>query len=184
MKIDTDKIITKYYKPDSKAYNILVAHSRLVAEKSIQIAKMVPHLKPDISFIEEAAMLHDIGIFKTKAPDLGCTGDDPYLFHGFRGREVLDSLDLPEHGLVAERHTGAGLTKKDIADNNLGLPLRDMMPITIEQIIICYADKFFSKNPDSFEKEKSFEEAVALLERYGKEQAEKFIVWAELLMQR
>ncbi len=179
--MDINKIITTYYKPDSKAYNILVTHSRLVMEKSVAIAKNVPHLKPDINFIKEAAMLHDIGIFKTKAPDIGCNGKHPYIFHGFKGREILESLGLPEHGLVAERHTGSGITKNDIVKNNLGLPLRDMLPVTIEQIIICYADKFFSKNPESFGKEKSFNDAVKLLSRYGKDQADKFISWAKLL---
>lgn len=174
-------IIQTFYKPNSKAYNILMTHNRLVADKSVKIAKKVPHLKPDINFIREAAMLHDIGIFKTDAPDIGCNGKHPYIFHGFKGRELLDALGLPKHGLVAERHTGSGLSRQDIIDNNLGLPVRDMTPVTIEEKIICYADKFFSKSPEGLNKEKSFEDAVNLLQSYGKKQAEKFLSWARLL---
>lgn len=178
--MDVIKIITKYYKPDSKAYNILVTHSRLVKQKAVETANKVTHLNPDINFIKEAAMLHDIGIFKTKAPDIGCKGIHPYLFHGFMGREILDDLGLYKHALVAERHTGAGISKKDIIEQNLGLPLRDMLPLTIEEIIICYADKFFSKNPKSLEKEKTMDETLKILSGYGKEQAERFLSWAKL----
>ncbi len=178
--MDINKIITRYYKPGSRAYNILVAHSNMVADKSVEIAAKVPHLNPDIDFIREAAMLHDIGIFKTKAPDIGCNGKYPYLFHGFKGKEILDSLGYPKHGLVAERHTGSGITKEDIIKNNLGLPLKDRVPVSIEEIIICYADKFFSKNPDSFNKEVSFSDVITLLKGYGEGQAERFIEWGKL----
>ena len=47
--------------------------------------------------------------------------------------------------LVSERHTGAGITLENIVANNLPLPKREMVPVTIEEIIICFADKFHSK---------------------------------------
>lgn len=64
------KIIQKYYEVGSKSYEILVAHSELVTKKALEIAKKVPHLNPGLKFIEEAAMLHDIGIFLTNFPDI------------------------------------------------------------------------------------------------------------------
>ena len=62
------EIIAKYYKPRSKAYKILVSHCCLVTEKALKIAHEHPELNPDLTFLEQSAMLHDIGIFKTNAP--------------------------------------------------------------------------------------------------------------------
>ncbi|HAC21392.1 MAG TPA: phosphohydrolase, partial [Porphyromonadaceae bacterium] len=69
------EIIEKYYPVDRDVYKILVAHSRDVATKALQIASMHPEMNLDLKFIEEAAMLHDIGIIYTNAPDLDCHGE-------------------------------------------------------------------------------------------------------------
>ena len=53
-------IIAKYYPVGSEAYRILVIHSRSVADKALAIARMHPEMNLDLTFIEEAAMLHDI----------------------------------------------------------------------------------------------------------------------------
>ncbi|MCG6971906.1 MAG: phosphohydrolase, partial [Desulfobacterales bacterium] len=84
-------IIAKFYDPGSKSYQILVKHGRQVADKAIEAAMKVSHLEPDLNFIKEAAMLHDIGIFETDTPELGCTGKHPYVCHGFLGRKILDN---------------------------------------------------------------------------------------------
>ena len=38
------KIIEKYYNPESKAYHLLVHHSKMVTEKALEIAKKVEYL--------------------------------------------------------------------------------------------------------------------------------------------
>ena len=167
-KMDPIKIIEKFYHTDSKAYTILLKHSILVARKALEIARRVPELQPDLQFIEEAAMLHDIGIFLTYAPKIGCTGTKEYICHGYLGRELLDGEDLPRHALVCERHTGMGLTLADIEKKNLPLPKRDMIPISIEEKIICFADKFFSKNPNKLEREKTLDKIRKGLSKFGK----------------
>lgn len=138
-------IIEKYYKKDSDLYNILVGHSMDVMRKSLVIATNHPELDVDIEFLCEAAMLHDIGINLTNAPGIECYGVMPYLCHGYLGREILDAENLPLHGLVCERHTGVGLSAQDIEELSLPLPIRDMIPITMEEQIICFSDCFFSK---------------------------------------
>jgi len=146
--MDPMTLIEKYYPQGSPLYAILVAHSRQVAKKSLEIARHLPHLNPDLEFIEKAAMLHDIGIFKTRAGSIGCSGGAPYICHGVLGRELLDDEGLdPAFGLVAERHTGAGITRENIIAAGLPLPHRDMVPISLEEKIICCADKYFSKSP-------------------------------------
>ena len=72
-------IIAKYYPADSEVYTILVTHSRSVADKALAIARMHPEMNLDLTFIEEAAMLHDIGIFLCDAPEIDCHGSAKYI---------------------------------------------------------------------------------------------------------
>ena len=186
--MDPLKIIGKFYGPGSAAYGLLVAHSEKVAEKALLSAARLArkkekqkwkNIRPDEEFIREAAMLHDIGVFLTDAPAIGCFGDEPYICHGYLGRQILEGEGLPMHGLVAERHVGVGLTADDIRRQGFPIPQRDMTPRSIEEIIICYADKFFSKGKDPL-REKSVEEARRSISRYGEEKLAVFDGWLEL----
>jgi len=173
-------IITRYYDPSTRAFRILREHGELVAERSLKAAARVGHLKPDLAFIRDAAMLHDIAIFLTDSPGIGCHGAEPYVRHGILGRDILDALGMPSHGLVCERHVGVGISAEDIRCFNLPLPVRDMRPVTIEEQIICYADKFFSKNGSDTPREKSNAEIIASLRFYGEDKVERFTGWVEL----
>lgn len=144
--IDYLSIIEKYYTKGSDIYNLLVAHSKQVADFAMDIIEQRPDLSIDKEFVYEAAMLHDIGIFKTHAPSIYCTGNMPYICHGYLGREILEKEGLFRHAIVCEHHTGSGLGIDDIIAQNMPLPHRDMLPITIEEKLVCYADKFFSKS--------------------------------------
>ena len=139
------EIINRLYKDSPEARDILLAHSEAVAAKAIEVARSLPRLGPDLKFIEEAALLHDIGMIHTDAPALGCHGERPYICHGVIGRGMLEEEGLPLHALVCERHIGVGLTVEDIRAKKFPLPQREMLPLSIEEKIICFADKFFSK---------------------------------------
>jgi len=174
-------LIAKYYKPKSKAYQILVSHSNLVTEKALKIAHQHKELLPDYTFIEEASMLHDIGIFKTNAPNLYCFGEYPYLCHGYLGCELLTAEGYPDHGLVCERHTGVGITSEEIINHKLPLPVRDYVPVSVDEQIICFADKFFSKSGDLMH-EKSVDEARRSIKRFGEKNVARFDEWCELFL--
>lgn len=178
--MDPIEIITHYYKKDSGAYEILISHSRQVADKAFEVAGRVAHLNPDVVFIEQAAKLHDIGIFLTNSPKLNCFGKDPYVRHGYLGRKLLENMGLRAHGLVCERHVGVGLTQDDIRQQNLPLPIRDMVPVSIEEQIICYADKFFSKIGRGKDREKTVDEILHKLKRYGEDKVRRFQTWVEM----
>ena len=64
--MDPSTIINKFYKEGTKLYDIYMSHCTDVTNKAISIVNKHPELAVDIKFIEEAGMLHDIGIFKTK----------------------------------------------------------------------------------------------------------------------
>jgi len=142
---DVLKIIEKYYSKDSELYQTLIVHSQQVRDKALEIARRKPELKLDTVFIEEAAMLHDIGIFKCNAPRIHCVGTHHYIEHGYLGAGLIQAEGLPRHALVCERHTGVGLSRDMIISNKLPLPHRDMIPESLEEQLICYADKYFSK---------------------------------------
>lgn len=178
--MDALALIEKYYDPHSRAYQILVTHSELVTQKALRLAERVADLQPDYRFIEEAGMLHDIGMFMTNAPGLDCHGMHPYICHGFLGRELLEKESLPCHALVCERHTGAGITREDIRKQNLPLPERDMVPESLEEKIICFADKFYSKNPDRLTNELTLAEIRNRLARFGTDKVAQIDEWARL----
>ena len=167
-------ILQKYCK-DEKQLHILVTHSRAVADKALEIARRHPELGADEAFIEEAAMLHDIGIVGVDAPAIACSGTEPYIRHGILGAEILRQEGMERHALVCERHTGTGLTLQQIVDQQLPLPHRDMQPQSIEEQIICFADKFFSKT--RLDIEKSIDQARHSLEKFGTEGVAKFDSW-------
>jgi uncharacterized protein len=172
--IDAAGIIRKYYEPGSIAFGILIEHSRAVARKAIDIATRLGHLEPDIMFIEAAAMLHDIGIFMTDEPDIGCYGPYKYICHGYLGRELLEKEGLPVHALVCERHVGVGISVADIDKDRLPIPRRDMLPLTLEEKIICFADKFFSKKKEAPDREKKAEDVRRSIARYGTDKVARF----------
>jgi uncharacterized protein len=173
-------VIEQFYAPGTKVHEILMNHSIIVRQKSLEIARTIAHLNPDLEFISRAAMLHDIGICLTHAPSIGCNGSYPYVCHGYLGRKLLDENGLPpEYGLVCERHTGAGITRANIVSHDLPLPHRDMVPVTLEEKIICAADKYHSKSPKKPGHIPTTEEIIKNLEKIGIDHAQRFAAWAE-----
>jgi uncharacterized protein len=176
--MDPLEVIAANCPQGSAVYDILVTHSTLVAQKALALARRLGHLNPDMAFIYEAAMLHDIGIIMTNTPELGCTGAFPYICHGVSGRTILESAGLARHGLVCERHVGVGITIENIRSGKLPIPVRDMTPQTLEEQIICYADKFYSKNGNQHQAvEKPAEEIVRSLSPYGQDNVDRFMSW-------
>ena len=175
-------ILEQYYDRNSKAFEILVVHGKEVAQKALKAAKTVADLRPDLEFIEQAAMLHDIGIFLTDTQQLGCQGVHPYIQHGVLGYDLLNDTGWPQLALVCERHVGVGISADDVLRFKLPLPERDMVPVSIEEQIVCYADKFFSKNGNGSRNagEKPVEEIISNLEKYGQDKAKQFRKWVEM----
>jgi len=169
--IDPLDIILQYYQPESDAFRILLVHSVLVTAKALAIDSAFQARQPvatlDMRFIEEAAMLHDIGVFRCEAPEIGCYGNEPYIRHGIIGRQILEQHDLPVHGLVCERHTGAGLTRQEVIEQHLPLPPRDFLPLSLEEKIICLADRFYLKEPERLYQERTLAEIRQSLADYG-----------------
>ena len=174
--LDCLSIIERYYTPGNDDYRVLVSHSRQVANLAVALSqRLIDQGVPiDIEFVEEAAMLHDIGMCRTDAPGIYCHGSEPYILHGILGRRMLDAMGLYRHGRVCERHTGAGITAAEIIDQHLPIvPPRDLLPESLEEKAVCYADKFFSKSRPQ-EPAKTIERARQSLAKFGGDTLQRF----------
>ncbi len=164
-------IIDKYYPQGSALRVIYTSHCRQVAELALEIAARL-RLPIDKETIECAAMLHDIGIFLCDAPALECRGTHPYILHGVLGADLLRREGVPEeYALVAERHTGSGITSAEA--KALALPAdRSYLPDSLLERLICYADKFYSKSGSA--ERKSTESVRKSMARFGTEALKRF----------
>ena len=173
--VDFASIIQKYCGENKALYEILWTHSMSVANRALQICGRHPELELDCQFLKEASMLHDIGIVLADAPGIECYGTEPYIRHGLLGAEILRAEGLEAHARVAERHTGTGLTVDQITRQQLPLPARDFSPETLEEQVICYADKFYSKSHP--ERVRTPEQTAQSLSKFGEEGVKKFWEW-------
>jgi uncharacterized protein len=176
-RVDYFKIINKYIKLDSAVYPLYIIHAVLVTTKALSIGRGLGLSQEQLGFIEEASMLHDIGIINTKDDEIHCNGDKPYILHGLEGQRILESEGLPAHARVARNHIGMGVTKEEIIKRKLPLPLKDIKAEKIEDRIISYADLFYSKTPNLVWQELSLEEVEENISRFGEDRLEIFRNW-------
>ncbi|MBP3774804.1 MAG: HDIG domain-containing protein [Bacteroidaceae bacterium] len=171
-------IIDKYYPELNDLKRTLLIHSQQVAEKALLVAKNHPELDVDVTVLEVGALLHDIGIFKTWAPGIFCFGKAHYLMHGFIGAQLMRDEGLEVYARICERHTGTGLSGHVIKENQLPIPVKDYFPETLEEKIICYADKFYSKS--HLDGVKTVEYVCKSLSKWGDENVIRFMEWHHL----
>jgi uncharacterized protein len=83
----------------------------------------------DLALVEAGALLHDLG--RSATHDIG---------HGAAGGELARGLGLPVTMVrIIERHVGAGIPADEAAE--LGLPDGEYVPESLEEKLVCYADK-------------------------------------------
>ena len=150
--------LLKKYAPSEEAFKKVYNHSKKVQEISLRFAE---GKKVDKEFIKAAALLHDIG-------RLECPPGKGSITHGIAGASILRKEGLPEKfALVCERHLGAGISKEDIKEQKLPLPLKDYLPLSAEEKIIAHSDNLVFGD-----KEGSF---ALVIERFRKELGEKAV---------
>lgn len=155
--------ILKKYSTSEEAFEIVLRHSLEVLAKSIEIVNRKKlYDKVDFDLIISGAILHDIGaleFFTDKDfQKKGVLNLKDYIRHGIIGAEILTREGLEKEALIAKRHTGSGLAKEEIIANGWNLPHEDFLPVSLEEKIICYADKFSSKTPGKKDTPETIEE--------------------------
>ena len=172
-------LLEQVFGANRAGFEIVLRHSRMVADKALAIARLSDAPDLDLEFIEQAALLHDIGVARVYAPMLHCFGDSPYICHGIIGREILEAEGLPRHALVCERHIGVGLSLSDIEQQGLPLPEREMSPENRPERIVALADLFFSKKGGQLEREKSVDQVRSDLFKFGQSKVFIFEGWLQ-----
>ncbi len=114
----------------------VVEHCRSVAHLAYKIAQTCNSKgkKVDVRLVRVGGLLHDLGRARTHTVD-----------HGLVGAEIARELQLPESLiLIIERHVGSGISTSEA--RRLGFPSRSLVPQTIEERIVAYADKLTRKS--------------------------------------
>ncbi len=116
------------YKLDEKVKK----HCIKVAEVALKIAERIKERGHDVDVdsVKKAALLHDIG--------RSITHDIDHFIHS--GKIVRKEGFGEKIARIVERHFLCGITKDDAKRLNLKV-YGDFMPETIEEKIVCYADK-------------------------------------------
>ena len=157
----------------------LIPHALVVARTVEKIIACNPKLQIDKQLAINGAYIHDVGIVYTHAPKLGCNGEFPYIRHGILGGHVLRQHNLSEYATFCERHVGMGLSPQFAAEKQFPQPYVEMMPQTIEEIVVCYADKFFSKSAEDMEKPEPLEMIRKEIGNYGGTALTTFDKWCD-----
>lgn len=172
-----EELLARYLEGES--LEIVLEHSRHVAALALSVCARLDLGADERSFVEEAALLHDIGVCRVHAPGIGLHGSHPYITHGVIGRTILESEGYPLHALICERHIGVGLTVADIDRQQLPLPRRDMVPVSLAEQIICFSDLFYSKKPGRLAERKTPGHIRKKLASFGADKVAVFDSWLE-----
>jgi len=130
----------------------IVEHCRTVARISEIIGRELVErgVSVDEEVVLAGALLHDIGRTKVQT-----------VRHGYVGAEILKREGLPESVAdVVKKHVGAGISYEEA--RRLGLPDGDYIPRTLEEKVVCFADKMVDAN-----KTRPFAEEVKRFVRKG-----------------
>ncbi len=122
----------------------VINHCIAVRDVAIKIAEKA---NADVELVEASALLHDIGRSKTHG-----------IRHAIEGAKIVKKIGLSKKIVrIIERHIGAGLPAKE--SKVLGLPVKNYMPKTLEEKIVCHADSLI-ENSKKQNIEKEIEQAL------------------------
>ena len=108
----------------------ILKHCEATLQKALKIVELVsPKISLNMQLIEMGALLHDIG--RAHVHD---------VTHGYVGGQILCKYEFPVSViLIVERHVLGGFTP--VEAEKVGLPIREFVPQTWEEKIVCVADK-------------------------------------------
>ncbi len=134
----------------------VISHCLAVTDLALETAAKLQErgLKIDIQLVEAGAMLHDLGRVKTHTVD-----------HAVIGGQIAQSIGLPDSVVrIIKRHVGAGITSEEA--DWLGWPKDTYLPTTLEEKVVCYADKLIGQS-----KRTSIETEIERLQKENKPEA-------------
>ncbi len=134
----------------------VIHHCEAVADLAVETAKKLQEkgLTIDVDLVNAGALLHDLGRSKNHTVD-----------HAIIGAQMAQALGLPESIIrIIKRHVGAGISANEAA--KLGWPKDTYIPQTLEEKVVCYADKLIDHG-----KRKPVETEITKLQKENKREA-------------
>jgi uncharacterized protein (TIGR00295 family) len=129
-----------------------VAHCQACARISKLLSEAVARRGSVVNqeAVEAGALLHDIGRSQT-----------PLVNHGYVGAQILEKEGVDAAVVeIVKRHVGAGISAEEATV--LGFPPGDYIPKTLEQKVVCFADKMLDGD-----RARPFEEEVRRFVKKG-----------------
>jgi uncharacterized protein len=114
----------------------VITHCQAVASLALELAEefRLKNYFVDLALIEAGALLHDLGRSKNHS-----------VHHAVEGMKIAQTEGLPDSIVcIIKRHVGAGITADEAAQ--LNWPKDVYVPQSLEEKIVCYADKCISGN--------------------------------------
>lgn len=127
---------------------LVYQHCVVVEAIAMQLLDARPIEGIDRDLVHVGCMLHDIGAYEVLENGTFVQG----VRHGVLGEKILINEGFPPNiWRIASHHTGVGLTRQDVIDQNLPVPPADYTAATAEERLVMYADKFHTKGiPDPY----------------------------------
>jgi uncharacterized protein len=153
MRIPTDRQIRALHEkhaPTPAAFERVYRHCEIVCGIAEQLlARAGPGLDADL--VRAGSLLHDIGVYRLY-DSAGTLDHVRYIRHGVLGHELLADAGLaPALCRFCSCHTGMGLTRADVREQGLPLPVADYVAESGAERLVMYADKFHRKTePPTF----------------------------------
>lgn len=114
----------------------VINHCKAVADIALVITKKIQNkgIRINSNLIEIGAILHDMGRSITHSVD-----------HAVIGAKIAREAGLPESVIsIIKRHVGGGITRNEA--KKLGWKNDIYIPLTLEEKIVCYADKLIENS--------------------------------------
>ncbi|MDG7016038.1 MAG: HDIG domain-containing protein [Nitrososphaerota archaeon] len=109
----------------------IITHCQTVAKVAVILTEELEWrgVGVDAKAVVAAALLHDIGRSRVQT-----------VMHGAEGSEIIEREGVDRRVVeIVRKHVGAGISP-DEADK-LGMPKLDYVPGTLEERLVCFADK-------------------------------------------
>ncbi|MEU4476151.1 HD domain-containing protein [Micromonospora sp. NPDC023888] len=159
------------FAPTGDAFELVYTHCQIICAVAEQLLCDYPAAL-NAALVRVGSLLHDIGVYRLYNA-AGQLDHGTYVRHGILGHTLLRELGFPESvSRFCSHHTGVGLTRDDVLQQGLPLPVRAYTARTLEEQLVMYADKFHSKTtPPTFVTASSY---AASVRRFGDDKVDRF----------
>jgi uncharacterized protein len=168
----------KYAKTEADL-KLVLTHCQVVEELAMLLLDTKPIPGINRQLVHVGCLLHDIGAYEVLENGMFVQG----VRHGTIGEQILKDEGFPEALYrCASHHTGVGLTKQDVIDQKLPIPVGDYTAKTDEERLIMYVDKFHSKSNPPHEPPYfcTFDWFRKSVQKFGADKAAKLDALADL----